>query len=85
MCGRRPCGSVLSVGPRRLPGAPSCARLRMHACMHLPTCCHAPVTLGVIFAHTGLVAALLIQPHTSDSTSQSWPMAMPILQQAGQG
>lgn len=30
-------------------------------------------------AHTGTLAALLIQPHTSASTSASWPMAMPIL------
>ena len=36
------------------------------------------VTLGVIFAHTGTVAAALTQPETSDSRSQSWPIAMPM-------
>lgn len=36
------------------------------------------VTLGVILAHTGLVALALIQVHTSDSSSQSCPMAIPI-------
>lgn len=36
------------------------------------------VMLGVIFAQTGLVAAPLIHPHTSDSNSGSWPMAMPM-------
>lgn len=41
--------------------------------------CVMSVMLGVILAHTGTLAAALIQPHTSPSTSQSWPMAMPIL------
>lgn len=42
--------------------------------------CVMSVTLGVILAHTGMVADWLIQPHTSLISSQSWPMAMPILQ-----
>jgi len=36
------------------------------------------VTLGDIFAHTGLVAMELIQPHTSAKISGSWPIAIPI-------
>jgi len=36
------------------------------------------VTLGDSLAHTGRVAAALIQPHTSCRISGSWPMAMPI-------
>lgn len=34
---------------------------------------------------TGLVAALWIQPHTSDMSPQSWPMAMPICRARHQG
>ena len=34
--------------------------------------------LGVILAQTGTVALARIQPHTSFSSSQSWPIAMPM-------
>lgn len=40
--------------------------------------CVMSVMLGVILAHTGTCDAPLIQVHTSDSSSQSWPMAMPM-------
>ena len=36
------------------------------------------VMFGVIFAHTGIVATSLTQPHTSSSRSGSWPMAAPM-------
>lgn len=40
----------------------------------VPAGCLMSVTLGVILAHTGMVALLLIQPHTSCSTTHwlSW-------------
>ena len=51
------------------PVHPPCPPCRTGAAATPPP--HPPVMLGVILAHTGMVALALIQPHTSYRISQS--------------